>query len=635
MITFLTVMLFVAAGICAAFYLLWQRANARTARVRRTAYDEHTATETRCREFEEAIQKQRDELERLARWEPIARRADAGRRRAEEKVRELEAELERQRAEATRLARYEPAARDAEAGRRHAEEKVRELATELERQRAEVARLARWEKVADAVERARRVIAAAEKRRIDAEMSADELLARARGEAAAILDDATGRHRELTQQGNAELKRAHAEAKTLLNTAIVQAGTIVAQGQKRADQVAGAAAELRRNYERYEQTARALTNIVEGYGSAYLKPAAGLLDELAEDFAHTDAGRQLKLAREVTQGLIERGLAATCDYVEAGRREGAQAFVLDAFNGKVDSILSRVRHDNYGTLEQAIRDACATVNHGGRAFREARITEEYLTARLLELKWAVVVQELKKRDQEEQRAFREWIREEQQAQREYEKAMREAAKEEDTLRKAMARAEAQIAAATAEQRARYETQLAELKVKLQEAEEKNQRAISMAQQTRRGHVYIISNIGSLGEHVYKIGLTRRLEPLDRVKELGDASVPFEFDVHAIILSDDAPALETQLHKQFVLNQVNKVNHRKEFFRADLAAIRQQVEALGIEAKWTMTAAAREYRESLAIERAIEADPEAREAWLNRQLTLDPVEQRELVGVEEE
>ena len=521
-----------------------------------------------------------------------------------------------------------------------------ELEAEIERQGERLKRAAKWMKLDDAVEQARHAVAAARARRDEAKGEAEQMLAQARNTADTLVAQAQANadrlRTEAEQQAHATAKeltsdaaQKHKQAATALATAISEAAGIRGNAECHAREIAGRAHAALRDVEHYEQTARALKNIVEGYGDAYLKPAAGLLDELAEDFAHTDAGRQLKLAREVTQGLIERGLAATCDYVEAGRREGAQAFVLDAFNGKVDSLLSRVRHDNYGTLEQAIRDACATVNHGGRAFREARITDEYLTARLLELKWAVVVQELKKRDQEEQRAFREWIREEQQAQREYEKAMREAAKEEDTLRKAMARAEAQIAAATAEQRARYEAQLAELKVKLQEAEEKNRRAISMAQQTRRGHVYIISNTGSLGEHVYKIGLTRRLEPLDRVKELGDASVPFEFDVHAIILSDDAPALETQLHKQFVLNQVNKVNHRKEFFRADLAAIRRQVEALGIEAKWTMTAAAREYRESLAIERAIEADPEAREAWLNRQLTLDPVEQRELVGVEDE
>jgi len=124
----------------------------------------------------------------------------------------------------------------------------------------------------------------------------------------------------------------------------------------------------------------------------------------------------------------------------------------------------------------------------------------------------------------------------------------------------------------------------------------------MAQQTKSGHVYIISNVGSFGEHVFKIGLTRRLEPLDRIRELGDASVPFEFDVHALIQSDDAPALEHALHKKFVGSQMNKVNPRKEFFRLQLSDIRVEIERLNIQVAWTMIAEARDYRETLAVER---------------------------------
>jgi hypothetical protein len=194
--------------------------------------------------------------------------------------------------------------------------------------------------------------------------------------------------------------------------------------------------------------------------------------------------------------------------------------------------------------------------------------------------------------------------------------------EEDMLRKAMEKAQQQVQQATAEQRAMYEQKLQDLTGKLKEAEERNQRAISMAQQTRRGHVYIISNVGSFGDHVYKIGLTRRLEPQDRVDELGDSSVPFEFDVHAMIFSEDAPALESQLHKHFVMMQMNKVNHRKEFFRVDLKHIREEIEQLGIAPKWTMTAAAAEYRDTQAIEKRIKDNPAMRDAWVKRQLQME-------------
>ncbi len=159
----------------------------------------------------------------------------------------------------------------------------------------------------------------------------------------------------------------------------------------------------------------------------------------------------------------------------------------------------------------------------------------------------------------------------------------------------------------------------------------------MAQQTKRGHVYVISNIGSFGDDIYKIGLTRRLEPLERIRELGDSSVPFEFDVHAMIFSEDAPALETQLHQHFLMMQMNKVNHRKEFFRVGLKQIREEVEKLGLSAKWTMASLAKEYHETLAIEKAVKDDPRMREAWVKRQLSLEisPDAIEETAGVPEE
>ncbi|MFH1992478.1 MAG: GIY-YIG nuclease family protein, partial [Pseudomonadota bacterium] len=115
------------------------------------------------------------------------------------------------------------------------------------------------------------------------------------------------------------------------------------------------------------------------------------------------------------------------------------------------------------------------------------------------------------------------------------------------------------------------------------------------------HVYIISNIGSFGNDVYKIGLTRRLVPLDRVKELGDASVPFSFDVHAIIFSEDAPALETKLQQEFTHFRVNQVNHRKEFFNVTLDDIKEKAaEIVGKDLDFKMTALAEDYYESLKL-----------------------------------
>ena len=139
-----------------------------------------------------------------------------------------------------------------------------------------------------------------------------------------------------------------------------------------------------------------------------------------------------------------------------------------------------------------------------------------------------------------------------------------------------------------------------LKQELKEAQEKKERALSMAQQTKRGHIYVISNIGSFGENVFKIGMTRRLDPLDRVRELGDASVPFSFDIHAMIFSEEAPTLEYELHKQFSDNKVNMLNPRKEFFRVTIDEIEQKIKQIGLEAEFSKLPEAMEYRETLAI-----------------------------------
>lgn len=466
---------------------------------------------------------------------------------------------------------------------------------------------------------------------IDAEQRAREVLADAKSNASQLISDANmeltnakaeaSQIKRIAKQDAEEIKIKSAE---IIANANKHAEEIVDTANKRAEEIAGDAYEAMKNAKEFEKTAKAMRNIVEGYGDQYLVPTYSLLDDLAEEFGHTEAGENLKAAREKTISLMKYDRAAKCEYVEAVRKESAINFVLDAFNGKVDSILSKVKKDNYGTLEQKIKDAFQIVNHNGKAFKNAVITKEYLEARIDELKWAVIAQELKWEEKEEQRRIKAQIREEEKAKRDYERAIKEAQKEEETLKRLIEKAQKQAAQANEGQKAQYEEKLRELEERLKGAEEKNQRAVSMAQQTKSGNVYIISNIGSFGENVYKIGMTRRLEPLDRIKELGDASVPFEFDVHSMIYCEDAPGLERELHKKFLRLQLNKVNPRKEFFKIGLKDIKEEIEKMGISAKWTMMAEAREYRESLTIEKDIETDKEKQAQWLKHQLELDPV-----------
>lgn len=434
--------------------------------------------------------------------------------------------------------------------------------------------------------------------------------------------EASDRATEIKREAAVAAKARSDAAEQRAAEASAMAAKLIEDAKTRAEEIAGDAYRALERSEFLAATVKALENTIRGYGDKYLIPTYSILDELGEAYSHTEAGQQLRKARDYTKLLVQQGRAANCEYVEAIRRETAIRFAIDAFNGRVDSILSRSNSDNLGTLAQQIRDAYALVAHHGAAFRNARVTDEYLNARLEELRWAVAAQALREQEREEQRRIREQIREEEKARREIERALKEAAKEEEVIRRAMEKAQAQAAHANAEQRVRFEQQLRDLEERLHEAEVKNQRALSMAQQTKAGHVYVISNVGSFGENVYKVGMTRRLEPLDRIRELGDASVPFGFDVHALIWSDDAPRLETWLHRRFVQMQINKVNPRKEFFRVGLAELRKEIEAQGLQTSWTMAADAAEYRESLATEQRIAADAVAREQWMRQQLDYE-------------
>jgi hypothetical protein len=598
-----------------------------------------------------------------------------------------ELEIKRLREE---LARYDSGYRELKS---KAESQIRTLTTKLSEEKSRTAHLqsslakqsedlGRWQAITDAEAEARRILevanadasrlvqqadeklADAERRVTQATQHADALVIQAQRDAAsltaapqALAEQAKARADAIIAEARRQAEDLKATAASLIDQARTKAQQVISDADTKAKEIAGEAWDVKANAEKYQQMLRAIQNEIDGYGDAYIVPAHSLLDDLADDVGYSEAGQQLKATRARIKKMVKDGEAAKCDYAENNRRETAIRFVTDAFNGKVDSILTRVKSDNAGTLQQQIKDAFTLVNGNGEAFRNARINEQYLQARLEELKWACIAHAIKKDEQEEQRRIKERIREEEKAKREYDRAIKAAAKEEDAMRKAEATVREQMEKAaaeererlekasaderllleksSAEQRAKYEAELAEIRAKMQEIEERGQRAMSMAQQTKKGNVYIISNIGSFGEHVYKIGLTRRLDPHERIKELGDSSVPFEFDVHALIEADDAPALEHRLHKHFVLHQVNKVNHRKEFFRCDLAKIREEVEALGLTAAWTMAAAAQDYRETLAIEHRIAEDPLAKQRWIDRQLELEDSEDTasaQLVGV---
>ncbi|MUL16463.1 DUF4041 domain-containing protein [Aliivibrio fischeri] len=279
---------------------------------------------------------------------------------------------------------------------------------------------------------------------------------------------------------------------------------------------------------------------------------------------------------------------------------GQVKLMLTAFNIECDMLIGKVSPSSFGRTLERIEKLANTLEKLA-ATLECGFDIDYIELKFEECK--LQYQYILKKQEEiaEQKLIKEQIREEQRAIKEFEKAISDAEKEEKMYRNLLDKAQQELAKATEQDRSEMEQRIIILEQQLAEAEAKEERAKSMAEQTRKGHVYVISNIGSFGEDVYKIGLTRRLEPMDRVKELGDASVPFPFDVHAMIYTDDAPALETALHREFNSKRVNAVNLRKEFFNTDLVSIQEAVEKIaGIEAEFKMTALAEDYYESLRL-----------------------------------
>ena len=287
----------------------------------------------------------------------------------------------------------------------------------------------------------------------DAEAEVQKILAETLAEATALRQEAK-RLVDQTHEAAAEervraqqrVKEIGEQADALLTQATRDAGRIVAEAEKRAEQIGGDAYTALRDKQLLEQAAAAMRNVIEGYGDRYIIPTHSVLDDLAIEFGYDAAGVALKSAREQSRRMVEQGEAAACDYVEANRREIAIRFVIDAFNGRVDAILSRAKNDNYGTLEQEIRDTFNLVNLNGQAFRNARILPSYLDTRLAELKWATVVQELARKQREEQRYLKERLRDEEKARKEYQEKIRQAAKEEELKKQAVEEAKRDLQA---------------------------------------------------------------------------------------------------------------------------------------------------------------------------------------------
>ena len=279
--------------------------------------------------------------------------------------------------------------------------------------------------------------------------------------------------------------------------------------------------------------------------------------------------------------------------------QGQIRIMLKAFNIEADLLFNSLKSSNFTKTMERIEKIATDIEKSALSFK-CGFSQDYIELKLKECTLLYQFKLKQEEEQEEQKAIKEQMREEQKAIREFERAIAKAQKEEQMYQDALEQAKSELNVANDEERDKLSIKIEILELKLKEAMENESRAKSMAEQTKRGHVYIISNIGSFGENIYKIGMTRRLEPLDRVKELGDASVPFIFDVHAMIFNENAPKLEKELHKIFKNKRVNMVNERKEFFNVSLDEIKEVVEQHNSKVEFTKFAEASDYRETLVI-----------------------------------
>lgn len=478
------------------------------------------------------------------------------------------------------------------------------------------AQLERYSVIADAEAEATRIIEAAatlSQEMADNTKIAVDLL---KDEAAALLGDAKADATRISEEAELQAREALENANTMATHLKDEAASLLGDAKSRVSSLQERIKELRSSYSEkkniYDELEKAISIYREDVEFAEMGAFEPHFDfDTSEEFKESireNRSKQKDMLRvKNREGAIWCGTDWTVHNSRAeGKKMTNRAINLTAraFNGECDAAIANCTFKNWSIMHDRIQAAFDKINALNEV-NDVHISRKYLEFKMKELDLVHSYKMKKQTEKEEQREIRAQMAEERKAQLEIERAIRDAEAEEARAQKALDKArkemEAKLAKMTEEQAEVYQTKIDALQDALTEAELKGQKALSMAQQTKRGHVYVISNIGSFGSDVFKIGMTRRLDPQDRVDELGSASVPFLFDVHAMIHSDDAPALENALHQYFDNQRTNMVNRRKEFFNVSLKDIKKAVYKIaGNDVDFVETVVAQHYYETLAL-----------------------------------
>jgi predicted nucleic acid-binding Zn-ribbon protein len=338
--------------------------------------------------------------------------------------------------------------------------------------------------------------------------------------------------------------------------------------------------------------------------------------ETSYDFETSEEYKaRLDEIRSEQKRMTKEGTAVVSDTnweINGSRVEGRRVIkdyvklLLRSFNNECDTAVTKAKYNNVESLVKKIRKAAETINKLG-ARMGIRITSGYITLKIEELYLAYEYALKKQEEKEEQRRIRELEREEARVRKEIEDKRKKLQKEATHFSQALNELNERVGQVVDEQELQaIEQERQKIQAELDRVSKDILTNEEREQNTRAGYVYIISNIGSFGEGVYKIGMTRRLNPQERVDELGDASVPYRFDVHAMVFSEDAPKLENALHEAFAHRKMNLVNTRREFFRVSLKEIQRVVrDNFDKAVEFTLAAEAMEYRQSEQLRKQIQ------------------------------
>lgn len=364
---------------------------------------------------------------------------------------------------------------------------------------------------------------------------------------------------------------------------------------------------LQKNYSRLEQNIEKLKKDAIVFEDAIIFQEFGLYTPRYDFIAAEDYKLALEKIRTQQKSMIKNDTAilSAVNWTLEGSQAKGEKMISDmkklflrAFNSDCEDVITRVKYNNFDMSVKKIRQSAEAIEKLGKTMK-LNITSAYVNLKIEELHLAFEYQLKKQEEKEAQKEARAELREAAKLQKEIEAQRKKIEKEQTHYQTAYGKLLKQIEnnpdnTDLLTKKIELEQNLADIDKAIQDVDyrEANQRA---------GYVYIVSNIGSFGENVYKIGMTRRLDPQDRIDELGDASVPFNFDVHAMIFSDDAPALENALHKAFENKKLNMINPRREFFNVTLDEIKAVIkENFDKTVEFIDIADAEQYRSSLKM-----------------------------------